>query len=135
MSTLILTDRLRAPAPGRSLAKLVATAHRRFQPRGQLYCAYEVYVAPGRELERVPQIASSYTLWNQDGQTVADAPPSLISISLGAEIVRVFSIPLERLPAGHYRLTVRANDPATGLDLATTEAFLVEQADAQLRQE
>jgi hypothetical protein len=136
MSTPILTDRLRVPDAGRSPAKIVAIAHRRFPPHGQLYCAYEVYVAPGRELEGMPHIAGSYTLRDQDGQTVADAPATPISIALGAQIVRLFSIPLDRLAAGRYRLTIRATDAATGLDLATTEAFVVEQGvDAQWRLE
>jgi len=125
LSTPILSDRLRPVRPG-SPPSIVPAAHRRFPPRGQLYCAYEVYVAPGREIDKVPAVDGSYTLQDDGGRIVAQAPPTRIGIALGAQITRLFSIPLEGLAPGRYRLTIRAADRAAGLDLSATEPFVVE---------
>ena len=126
ISTLLLSDRLapRAGTPG--ARKLVPMAHRTFPQRGQLYCAYEVYVSPGRELNAVPDVVAGYLIEGPDGQAVASSAPTPIAIALGAQLVRVHAIPLDRLSPGRYRVTVRATDRRSGTDMEASDAFVVE---------
>jgi hypothetical protein len=75
LSTPILTNRIsKSASPG---AKLVPVAHRRFAARGSLFCAYEVYVEPGRELTSIPDVRSSLTLFDDSGQVVSRPPTAV----------------------------------------------------------
>lgn len=127
LSTPILSDSLR-PAQGRAGSpRLLPVAHRRFRPHGQLYCAYEVYPAPGvPELSRIPEILGGYTVEDAEGRMVTSAPPTPIALALGAQITRMLSIPLDRLPPGRYRLAIQVADRVTGATFQSAEVFWVE---------
>jgi VWFA-related protein len=127
LSSLILSDRI-TPAGAAGTSRLLPTAHRRFPARGYLYCAYEVYVSPGRDPKVMPHVFGSYALEGDDGRVVASGPPTPIAIALGAQLVRVHAIPLAHLPAGRYRLTVQTSDRDTGVNLEARDAFVIEPA-------
>jgi hypothetical protein len=63
---------------------------------------------------------------DESGTVVSQAPPTPIAIALGAQIVRLFSIPLERLTAGRYELTITTTDQDSGVNLEAREAFVVD---------
>jgi VWFA-related protein len=130
MSTPMLSDRIQSGSGSGGVSRLVPAAHRRFQRRGYLYCAYEVYVAPGRELHRIPQVTGGYTLQDQDGQVIDLAPPTPIAMALGAQISRLIALPLERLDPGRYDLTLQIQDNEIGLNLEARQVFWVEPAAA-----
>ncbi len=125
LSTPILTDRLARDRGGQP--RIMPVAHRRFQARGSLYCAYEVYVAPGREeLSTMPDVLAGYTLADDAGHLLTSPPPSPIALGLGAQLVRTLVIPLEGLAPGRYELSIHASDEKRGLDLTAREAFVVD---------
>jgi hypothetical protein len=129
LSTPILTNALSKTSTGQPT--VVAVAHRAFPRQGNLYCAYEVYVAPGRELTAMPDVRSTYTLSDGNGQVVASPAPTPIDIALGGQLVRLHTIPLEELEPGRYELSIHATDWKHGLDLGTTEAFEIEPSDSR----
>jgi hypothetical protein len=125
LSTLVLGDRMTPAAPGRA-PQLLPAARRSFPTSSTLYCAYEVYVAPGRELSEIPQVTGAYTIEDEGGRVVASAPPTPIAIALGAQVVRMHAFPLNRLGPGRFLLTIHAADAARGLVLQARETFVVE---------
>jgi hypothetical protein len=106
---------------------MVPTATRRFEGRGTLHCAYEVYVAPaGREMKTIPYVEGGYTLQDATGRLVALVPPTRIAMALGGHLSRQFTIGLDHLAAGQYRLIVQTVDRSTGGTLHAETAFEVE---------
>jgi hypothetical protein len=127
LSTLVIGDRLAPAAPG-GAPQLVPAARRTFPSNGTLYCAYEVYVSPGRELSEIPQVTGAYTIEDAGGRVVASADPTPIAIGLGAQVVRTHAFPLSRLGPGRYRITIQAAERASGVRLEARETFWVEPA-------
>ena len=129
ISTPILSDRMVPPVGPTAAPTLIPVAHRRFQPRGLLYCQYEVYVAPGgREMRTLPRVAGGYTLLDEAGRVVSAGNPTPIALALGAHLVRLLTFSLDGLAPGPYRLTIQTEDQASGQNLEAREAFVVEPA-------
>jgi hypothetical protein len=125
LSTPVLSDRT-MPAQGLGEPRLVVAAHRSFAPRGRLLCVYEVYVAPGKELQQMPHVLGSYRLEDAEGRQVAAEDPTPIAMGLDARLSRTIGLPLDHLTPGRYRLTVEAVDKAAGLSLQAEQVFFVE---------
>ncbi len=127
ISTPMLSDRMVPPAGPTAAPTLIPVAHRRFQPRGQLFCQYEVYVAPGgRKMRTIPRVAGGYRLENEAGHLISAGNPTPIALALGAHLVRLLTFSLEGLAPGAYRLTIQTEDQDTGQNLEAGEAFVVE---------
>ncbi len=124
LSSPFLTDRVETlPGGHRRLAPL---AHRRFKPRGHLYCAYDVYGMTDSQRRATLQVSGSYTLRAADGRVVSSGPPTMIAVGLGGTVSRTLVLPLEGLAAGDYELTLDVVDNASGRSLTDRERFSVE---------
>ena len=124
ISTPILSDRV--VPDGTRGQRMVVAAHRTFAARGQLFCTYEVYPAPGRQLQQLPHVEGSFRLEDADGRQVAAAPPTPIAMTVDARFVRMVAVPLDGLAPGRYRLVLEAADKAAGLSLEAQQVFFVE---------
>jgi VWFA-related protein len=125
LSTPILTDRIETPRGGPP--RLVPLAHRRFRPKGRLYCAYEVFGMTDTEGRATTQVAGSHTLQTEEGRVISTSPLTRIAVDLGGRVVRMLALPLDGLDEGGYRLTVEVVDQASGRTLVTREAFVLER--------
>jgi VWFA-related protein len=124
LATPILTDRMitaRGQAP-----RLIPVAHRRFQPKGHLFCSYEVVGMANSRGEATLRVAGGFTLRKADGQIVNQADPTPIAVALGGKVRRLFALPLAGLAAGEYELVLDVVDEATGRTLQSREAFVLE---------
>ncbi len=126
LGTPIVTDKMLVPRGGG--ARLMPVAHRRFRPRGYLFCSYEVFGMTDREGRATTQVAGGYTLQAEGGRVVSAAPPTLIAVDLGGRVVRLLALPLAGLEKGTYELTLEVVDKATGRTLVTHEAFALDGA-------
>jgi VWFA-related protein len=127
ISTPMLSDRMVPPAGPTAAPTLIPVAHRRFQPRGQLFCQYEVYVAPGgRKMRTIPRVAGGYRLVDDAGHLISAGNPTPIALALGAHLVRLLTFSLGGLAPGAYRLMIQTEDQDTGQNLEAREAFVVE---------
>ena len=124
LATPILTDRMitsRGQAP-----RLIPVAHRRFQPKGHLFCSYEVVGMTNPRGEATLRVAGGFTLRKADGQIVNQSDPTPIAVALGGKVMRLFALPLAGLAAGEYELVLDVVDEATGRTLQSREAFVLE---------
>jgi VWFA-related protein len=126
LATAILTDRIDMPRGGSP--RLVPLAHRRFRPRGHLFCSYEVFGMTNASGEATTQVAGGYTLQAEGGRVVSAAPPTPIAVDLGGRVVRLLALPLAGLEKGNYELTLEVVDKASGRSLVTHEAFALDGA-------
>jgi VWFA-related protein len=125
LSTPILTDRIETTRGGPP--RLVPLAHRRFRPKGPLYCAYEVFGMTDSEGRATTQVAGSHTLQTEEGRVISTSPLTRIAVDLGGRLVRMLALPLDGLDEGGYQLTVEVVDQASGRTLVTREAFVLER--------
>jgi len=124
LATPVVTDRMiatRGEAP-----RIIPVAHRRFPPKGHLYCSYEVVGMTNTAGDASTRVAGGFTLRRADGRIVNQAPATPIAVALGGRVVRLFALPLAGLEAGGYELVVDIVDEATGRTLQSREAFVVE---------
>jgi VWFA-related protein len=126
LGTPIVTDKMLVPRGGG--ARLMPVAHRRFRPRGYLFCSYEVFGMTNASGEATTQVAGGYTLQAEEGRVVSAAPPTPIAVDLGGRVVRLLALPLAGLEKGNYELTLEVVDKATGRSLVTHEAFALDGA-------
>jgi VWFA-related protein len=125
LSTPLLSDRtLPALRPGEP-PRLVPTARRRFEPRGTLYCQYEVFSYGGLALAGVPQLFGGYTLERSSGTVVSEAAPTMIDAADGRHAVRRIALPLDGLEPGPYFLALLIQDRLTGKALTARTGFEV----------
>ena len=128
LSTPLLTERLETLPNGRT--RLAAVAHRRFTPRGALFCAYSAYGLNDSEGRVTLKVTGAYTLQAVGGPVVGSAPPTTIAVSLDGGLTRTLVLPLYKLAAGDYDLTVEVVDAASGRNLVERERFSVEAVTA-----
>jgi VWFA-related protein len=124
LATPIVTDRMiaaRGQAP-----RVIPVAHRRFPPKGYLYCSYEVVGMTNARGEATTRVAGGFTLRRADGRIVSQSSPTLIAVALGGRVTRLFALPLDGLEAGEYELVLDVVDEATGRTLQSREPFALE---------
>ncbi len=124
LSTPLLTDRLETLPGGHK--RLTPVAHRRFAPRGSLYCAYHAYGLTDSEGRATLQVTGAHTLQAVGGVVVSASPPTTIAVDLAGEISRTLVLPLEGLATGDYDLILDVVDNATGRSLVERQRFSVE---------
>jgi VWFA-related protein len=123
LATPVLTDRalIRNGVP-----RLVPVAHRRFRPRGYLFCSYEVVGMTNANGEATARVAGGYTLHAADGRIIRHAPDTRIAVALGGRVERVIALPMQGLDPGEYELVLDVVDEASGRRLTSREAFVLE---------
>ncbi len=125
LSTPLLSDRTLPPLRPGEPPRLVPTARRRFEPKGTLYCQYEVFSYGGLALAGVPQLFGGYTLERSSGTVVSEAAPTMIDSADGRHAVRRIALPLDGLEPGPYFLALVIQDRLTGKALTARTGFEV----------
>jgi hypothetical protein len=126
LSTPMISDRtlpsLRAGEPPR----LVPTARRVFGRRGPLFCQLEVFVFGGRNLPGSARLSASHSLQRVGGEIVSTSEETPIETD-SRHAIRRITLPIEKLEAGRYELTVTVNDALAQRKLRARSTFVVER--------
>jgi VWFA-related protein len=125
LSTPLLSDRTLPPAQPGEPPRLVPTARRAFEPKGTLYCQYEVFNYGGLALAGVPQLFGGYTLERSSGTVVSEETATRIDTADGRHAVRRIALPLEKLSPGPYFLALLIQDRLSGRVLTSRAGFEV----------
>jgi len=124
LSTLKLSDRFAPPAAPGELPRLVPSTLRRFGPRGDIVCQYEVFSFGGRGLAGVPRLEGGYTLQREgDGRARIVAPTPIERA--GERAVRLIRLPLRELEDGRYTIAVTVRDTLAQRTLTAQESFVL----------
>jgi VWFA-related protein len=126
LTTPVLTDRAQTPAHG--FPQLLPVAHRRFRPASLLYCQYGVEGLGDSQGRATLRVMGGHTLQLAGGPVVTIAPPTMIAMGIEGELVRTFTLPLEGLAPGDYRLVIDVVDETSSRSLSAVEVFSVEGA-------
>ena len=121
LSTPILTDRTLARRPGEA-PQPVLLARRAFGTDGTLYCQYEIFgvaVPPGE----TPRVEASYEVRGERSRLVRQWGPRPLLPDGEGRLIHLFTLSLDGLAAGPYRLVLRVQDPTTGAVREAEERF------------
>jgi VWFA-related protein len=121
ISSPILSDRLVSEPGGRGVMPL---AKRAFATSGTLHCWVELYEPALDRSTQKPRVSAHLQARAADGtEWVSGELPAL-----GAETVRLVSIPLARAPVGESELLLTVRDLVSGRSFEAREPFRIEAA-------
>ena len=110
-------------------------AHDRFSSAEgqQLFCSFQVFGAAKDPSSGHYDVAHRYVLRNREGQTLAAPDPRPLVISTSGQSQQVLVLPLAKLRAGDYELTLTVEDRVAGKKEELVVSFTAEDANIAAR--